>query len=29
MDLFGPSTTKSTCGNYYALVLIDDFSRFT
>ena len=29
MDLFGPSRTMSFGGNYYALVIIDDFSRFT
>jgi len=29
MELFGPSRTKSICGNYYVLVLVDDFSRFT
>ena len=29
MDLFGPSRTMSFGGNYYALVVIDDFSRFT
>nr|KYP35691.1 Retrovirus-related Pol polyprotein from transposon TNT 1-94 [Cajanus cajan]KYP38474.1 Retrovirus-related Pol polyprotein from transposon TNT 1-94 [Cajanus cajan] len=29
MDLFGPSRTKSLGGNTYALVLIDDYSRFT
>jgi len=29
MDLFRPSTTRSIGGNYYALVLVDDFSRFT
>jgi len=29
MDLFGPSRTMSLGGNYYALVIIDDFSRFT
>ena len=29
MDLFGPSKTKSFGGNYYALVIFDDYSRFT
>jgi len=29
MDLFGPSRTKSLGGNYYGLVIIDDYSRFT
>ena len=29
MDLFGPSQTKSFGGNYYALVIVDDYSRFT
>jgi len=29
MDLFGPSITMSLGGNYYALVIVDDFSRFT
>jgi len=29
MDLFGPSRTMSLGGNYYALVVVDDFSRFT
>lgn len=29
MDLFGPFRTKSIGGNYYALVLLDDFSKFT
>ena len=29
MDLFGPSRTMSLGGNYYALVIVDDFSRFT
>jgi len=29
MDLFGPSRTKSLGGNYYALVIVDDYSRFT
>ena len=29
MDLFGPSRTMSLGGNYYAHVVLDDFSRFT
>ena len=29
MDLFGPSRIMSLRGNYYALVIIDDYSRFT
>jgi len=29
MDLFGPSRTMSLGGNYYALVIMDDFSMFT
>jgi len=29
MDPFGPSRTMSLGGNYYALVIVDDFSRFT
>lgn len=29
MDLFGPSRTMSFGGNYYDLVIVDDFSRFT
>jgi len=29
MDLFGPLRTMSLGGNYYALVIVDDFSRFT
>jgi len=29
MDLFGPSRTMSVSGNYYALVIVDDFSRYT
>jgi len=29
IDLFGPSRTMSLCGNYYAFVIVDDFSRFT
>jgi len=29
MDLFGPSRTMSLGGNYYALVIVDDLSRYT
>ena len=29
MDLFGPSRTISFGGNYYALFIVDDYSRFT
>jgi len=29
MDLFGPSRTKSLGGNYYGLLIVDDYSRFT
>ena len=29
IDLFGPSRTISSSGNYYGLVIIDDYSRFT
>ena len=29
LDLFGPSRTMSFGGNYYALVIVDDYSRFT
>ena len=29
MDLFGPSRTMSFGRNYYALVIVDDYSRFT
>ena len=29
MDLFGLSRTRSIGGNYYALVLVDDYSSFT
>ena len=29
MDLFGPSRTMSFGGNYYALVIVGDYSRFT
>jgi len=28
-DLFGPSRTMILGGNYYGLVIVDDFSRFT
>jgi len=28
MDLFGPSKTSSLDGNFYALVIVDDFSRY-
>ena len=28
-DLFGPSIAMSLGGNYYALVIVDDYSRFT
>jgi len=28
-DLFGPSRTMSLGGNYYGLVIVDDYSRFT
>jgi len=28
-DLFGPSRITSLGGNYYALVIVDDFSRLT
>ena len=28
MDLFGPSRTKSIGGNYYGLVIVNDYSRF-
>ena len=28
MDLFGPSRTKIIGGNYYGLVIVDDYSRF-
>jgi len=27
--LFGPSRTMSLGGNYYGLVIVDDYSRFT
>ena len=29
MDLFDPLRTMSLGGNYYALVVVDDFSRYT
>jgi len=29
MDLFGPSRTVSLGGNYYGLVIVDDYSCFT
>ena len=29
MDLFGPSRTKRMGGKLYALMIIDDFSRYT
>ena len=29
MDLFGPSRTMSLGENYYALVIVDDYSRYT
>jgi len=29
MDLFGPSRIKIFKGNYYAFVIVDDYSRFT
>ena len=29
MDLFGPSRTMCLGGNYYAFVIVDDFSRYT
>jgi len=28
IDLFGPFRTMSFGGNYYALVIVDDYSRF-
>ncbi|KAK2403095.1 putative mitochondrial protein [Trifolium repens] len=28
MDLFGPSRTKNLGGNYYGLMIVDDYSRF-
>jgi len=29
MDLFGPTTYTSICGNKYGLVIVDDFTRYT
>jgi len=29
LDLFVPSRTMNLGGNYYALVIVDDFSSFT
>jgi len=29
VDLFDPSRTMSLKGNYYGIVIVDDFSRFT
>ncbi|GJV37347.1 retrovirus-related pol polyprotein from transposon TNT 1-94 [Tanacetum coccineum] len=29
MDLFGPSTVQSYGGNFYTLVIVDDYSRYT
>jgi hypothetical protein len=29
MDLFGPTSYKSICGNLFWLVIIDDYSRYT
>jgi len=29
IDLFGPSRTMSLGGNYYGLVIVGDYSRFT
>nr|GEW32309.1 retrovirus-related Pol polyprotein from transposon TNT 1-94 [Tanacetum cinerariifolium] len=29
MDLFGPSAVRSYEGNYYTLVIVDDYSRYT
>ncbi|WVZ62805.1 hypothetical protein U9M48_012507 [Paspalum notatum var. saurae] len=29
MDLFGPTTYTSICGNNYGFVIVDDFSRYT
>jgi len=29
IDLFGPSRTMSLGGNYYGLLIVDDYSRFT
>jgi len=28
MDFIGPSRTASLAGNFYALVIVDDFSRY-
>ena len=29
MDLFGPTTYRSICGNCFCLVVVDDYSRYT
>jgi hypothetical protein len=29
MNLFGPTTYKSLCGNLYCLVIVDNYSRYT
>src|SRR5579859_1915641 len=29
MDLFGPTTYRSIGGNYYCLVVVDDYTRYT
>jgi len=29
VDLFGPSKIASLAGNFYALVIVDDYSRYT
>ncbi|GJX66835.1 retrovirus-related pol polyprotein from transposon TNT 1-94 [Tanacetum coccineum] len=29
MDLFGPSAVQSYRGNFYTLVIVDDYSRYT
>ena len=29
MDLFGPNTYRSIGGNFYCLVVVDDYSRYT
>ena len=29
IDLFGPTTYRSIGGNYYCLVIVDDYSRYT
>ena len=29
MDLFGPSAIQSYGGNFYTLVIVDDYSRYT